>query len=101
PTYPQAIDVTDPPYNAAGDGVTDDTAAIQQALDTCPMDQAVFLPPGTYRVTSTIQMPSHCALRGAGMGTSTILGDGAGQDLIELGGSLSYGYFYDGWAGTW
>ncbi|MBP1994276.1 glycosyl hydrolase family 28-related protein [Paenibacillus eucommiae] len=38
-------------FGAVGDGVADDTAAIQQALDT---GKAVYLPRGAYRVTDTL-----------------------------------------------
>jgi hypothetical protein len=46
-------------FGAVGDGVTDDTAAIQAALASVLSSQrrgTVFLPPGTYRTTSTITL---------------------------------------------
>ena len=45
---PGAIDVRAAPYHARGDGLADDTAAIQAAIDAGP---AVFLRAGTYAVT--------------------------------------------------
>ena len=45
-----AIDVRD--YGATGDGSTDDTAAIQSALNA----GSVFFPAGTYKITSTISL---------------------------------------------
>ena len=39
-------------FNAVGDGVHDDTAAIQAAIMACPKDGRVFIPAGTYKVTS-------------------------------------------------
>ena len=38
-------------YGATGDGVTDDTAALQAALDT---NSVAYLPAGKYRITSEL-----------------------------------------------
>src|ERR1700746_1830358 len=35
-------------------GATDVTRALQSALDACPRDQVVLLPPGTFRIDGTI-----------------------------------------------
>jgi hypothetical protein len=44
-------------YGAIGDGTTDDTAAIQAALDAVPDGgRAVYLPAGRYKVTSTLKI---------------------------------------------
>jgi hypothetical protein len=58
--------VTDPPWNAKGDGATDDTAAIQSALAfACASDGGiVFLPPGKYRLLGSLDIPSGVELRG-------------------------------------
>src|SRR5436190_2423103 len=48
--------VKSPPYGAKGDGVADDTAAIQNALRDCPSNLVVYLPAGTYRVTGMITL---------------------------------------------
>jgi hypothetical protein len=42
------INVRDAPYNAKGDGVTDDTAAIVAALAATPTGAACFFPRGVY-----------------------------------------------------
>lgn len=42
------IDVTKSPYNAIGDGVTLNTAALQKALDDCGKDSYVYIPEGTF-----------------------------------------------------
>lgn len=60
---PPYINVKDPPYNAKGDGVTDDTAAIQAALNARP-GPYVFLPSGVYLLTGQLTIPSNAALIG-------------------------------------
>lgn len=39
-------------FGAAGDGVQDDTHAIQAAIMACPKDGRVLIPAGTFRITS-------------------------------------------------
>jgi len=41
---------------AQGDGETDDTGAIQGALDDVSNGSTVYLPPGTYRITKTLTL---------------------------------------------
>jgi hypothetical protein len=69
-----------------GDGVTDATAAIQDALDNCPDDQAVLLPAGTYRITGTIMIGDHKLLRGAGQDQTIISyqGPAGGRSAIAF-----------------
>jgi hypothetical protein len=53
-------------YGATGNGVTDDTAAIQAAL----VNDDVFFPPGTYKTSSTLTSSVNGQrIRGAGMST--------------------------------
>lgn len=50
------IDVTKAPYGAKGDGKTDDTAAIQKALDDHPDQGAIlYFPNGVYQVSETLR----------------------------------------------
>jgi parallel beta-helix repeat protein len=47
------VNVKDPAYGAVGDGVADDTAAIQRAIDATALGGVCYLPRGTYLVGST------------------------------------------------
>lgn len=58
---PGAVSVRDAPYFAKGDGVTDDTEAISAALAS---HDIVVLPPGAYRVSSTLSVRAGAALVG-------------------------------------
>jgi len=59
---PGAVSVKSPPYSAAGDGETDDAAAIQRAVDE---HEIVFLPKGRYAVSRTIHLRPETKLIGA------------------------------------
>lgn len=69
--------VTD--FGAMGDGVTDDTAAINRALyqmfcvDTNPaIRRSLFFPAGRYIITDTLLIPPHALLYGEGVDSSII-----------------------------
>lgn len=66
------INVQDTAYagGAQGDGVTDDTAAIQAAVNA----GMAFAPAGTYLVSSPISVPSNCGLRGVRGGIYELAG---------------------------
>ena len=84
-TYKGAINVKMAPYNAVGDGVTDDTTAIQsaitaaQAINYGSSDNnttgrpALYFPPGVYLVGS-LSMTKRM----------TLIGDGSGTTFIKL-----------------
>ena len=69
-------------YGAVGDGVTDDTAAIQTALadgrsdptaNYNGMPKALYFPPGVYLVRDTLQWVGCCVtLQGSGASSSKI-----------------------------
>ncbi|MGD9648730.1 MAG: glycosyl hydrolase family 28-related protein, partial [Pirellulales bacterium] len=48
------IDVTASPYNAAGDGTTDDTSAIQSAINAAGSNGVVYFPALTYKTSGTL-----------------------------------------------
>ena len=63
PTWetPGAVNVKRPPYNAAGDGVRDDSAALQKAIDE---NEIVFLPKGYYCLQQTLRLKPNTKLIG-------------------------------------
>jgi hypothetical protein len=71
-------------FGAVGDGVTDDTAAIQAALTAA---YAVYFPAGNYRINGSINLRTGNSLQGAGpsnSNTDTSLNNG-GVKLIFYG----------------
>ena len=60
--FSRSVSVKD--FGAQVDGVTDDTDAIQNALD-CGADYVLF-PAGTYRISSTINITQSCTLEALG-----------------------------------
>lgn len=77
------INVKDAPYNAKGDGITDDTAAIQKALsEYANKNKIIYLPKGTYLVSDKLKWPSG---RGGQNQKRTILqGENRTQTIIKL-----------------
>lgn len=56
-------------YGATGDGVTDDSVAIQAAIDAAPSGNTVFFPPGNYLTSVSINVLKPLCLVGADSGT--------------------------------
>lgn len=93
-------------YGATGDGVTDDSAAIQAAIAAVPFGGAgwnnpyiLFIPPGTYRIATTIDIVRSIIIRGAGshrycdanvLGTSIFLVDDGVTGFKSWHGNMGY-----------
>lgn len=67
-------------FGAVGDGLTDDTVAIQNALAA---HNTVFLPEGVYLVSGTIRLTARQAIIGAGQ-SSVIRGNSNSFNIIEV-----------------
>jgi len=52
-------------YGAAGDGTTDDTAALQQAISAAAPGQVVYLPVGVYSVSYPLSVPNGVIVQGS------------------------------------
>ena len=62
---PDWVNARSAAYGALGDGVTDDTAAIQAALNAARPGQVVYLPQGTYAVTAPLTVPASVVMSGS------------------------------------
>lgn len=64
-------------FGAVGDGVNDDTTAIQAAITACPQNGMVYLPPGTYHTTAALTISTDfVTLCGSGMAVISLVGSG-------------------------
>jgi hypothetical protein len=70
----ESVSVKD--FGAVGDGVTDDTAAIQAAINVAAK---IIVPAGTYKVTNTLALKDN----------TTFQGDGVGLTIINYGSSAA------------
>lgn len=59
----RVVNVRRPPYSAKGDGKSDDTAALQRAIDE---NSAVFLPKGRYKISRPLTLRAHSVMFGVG-----------------------------------
>ncbi|KTE23153.1 MULTISPECIES: glycosyl hydrolase family 28-related protein [unclassified Sphingopyxis] len=76
----KAVFVTDPPYNAKGDGSTDDLAAIEAAIAAAPVNGTLTFPAGVYIVSDTVDIARN---------DLTIVGYGA---VLKAKASTSFEY---------
>jgi hypothetical protein len=85
----QYVSVKD--FGAVGNGVADDTVAIQNAIDT---EANVFFPPGKYRTTATLtvatfgQVLKGCGYHGRGTGSFNPLVDDTAKAQIVKDGNF-------------
>jgi parallel beta-helix repeat protein len=86
---PTSTNVRD--FGAAGDGVTDDTAAFTAAAAALSAGGTIHVPPGTYLVSGSngISFSESITLAGAGIGTTTITRGSASHNLATFTGSSS------------
>jgi hypothetical protein len=79
------LDVTN--YGAKGDGITDDTAAIQTAIDAAINGGTIFLPRGVYMVTSLTLRNKGTNILGDGRWATRIVRLSGNAPLIKISGS--------------
>lgn len=61
-------------FGATGSGTSDDTTAVQDAIDSVSTGGSVYFPRGTYLVTAQIVVPSKVLLYGEGIASENGLG---------------------------
>lgn len=69
-------------FGAVGDGITDDTVSIQNALSA---SNSIYIPNGSYLISNTIEFTSDKTLTGAGQG-SILKCQSNGFNAIEING---------------
>lgn len=92
------------PFNAKGDGLTDDWEAIQTAIDFSPNGK-VFLPKGDYAISKPLVLKSNTQLMGIGQNKSIIYSTdiwegGPGNALVETVDDADATTFF-GFIGFW
>jgi hypothetical protein len=89
PMPPTFLSATDPFCGAKGDGVSDDTAALQKCIDGArARGKGLYIPQGVFRSLSKPLSVDNVTIRGAGMWYTTISGSNARFDCY--GGACKY-----------
>jgi hypothetical protein len=85
PACAAVIDITKPPYNAKGDGRTDDSDTIQKALtDTMGAHKILYFPNGTYLVSRTLRYTKKDSRGGDAWGFNWLQGQSEAGTIIRL-----------------
>jgi parallel beta-helix repeat protein len=84
------VSVKDSPYNAVGNESTNDTAAIQAAINSLgSTGGVVWFPKGSYKTTSSLSIPSNISLLGAGPNLSKIYAYRIAASAIQIQGIIN------------
>lgn len=93
-------------YGAIGDGIADDTVALQLAIDTAySMKTSLYIPSGNYLVSSSLNMPFNSGsvynqgnyIYGDGMLNTIITASAANISVFNYTQSVAYEFQLGGW----
>ena len=96
-------------FGAVGDGTTDDTAAIQRALeqlynnidkDSFQSSRILFFPAGIYTISASLQIPPYARLAGEGIDGSVIYQEGGACPVAVTEDDLGNTFDVGGITGT-
>ncbi len=99
-TPTNSLSITGEPFNARGDGEANDTAALRKCIALATLEEkTVWIPPGDFKITGDIELPSDITICGAGMWYTTFVGDAAkytnSQERVRFKGEGSNIYLSD------
>lgn len=89
PWKSQSVDIK--ALGAKGDGTTDDTWALQKAVDNAQPGTAIFFPPGKYVITKQLDIRKAVVLRGAGKYKTTLYFPKSLADVYGRHGGWGHG----------
>jgi hypothetical protein len=98
----ETISVKD--FGAVGDGVTNDTAAIENALNylnSTSNGGTVLFPTGTYITTKALQLRSGVTVKGDGLACTTIQRTDLTPETIDGNSYITVFYVVGGWNHIW
>jgi len=81
-TYRRGVDIQF--YGAVGDGTTDCTSAFNSAVAALPYGGTIYVPIGTYKVSSAITLTAGITIQGTGPTSSTITTSSASANIFDL-----------------
>lgn len=76
-------------YGAVGNGIADDTSAIQNCINGTSSGYACYIPNGTYKITKTLKMKSGVVVRGQST-TGTVIKAtfSSGRSVFKMNGGI-------------